>query len=233
MLNNKNELLEKLFKYRNIFNDKIYKYLEGLIELEYSCIKRYLDASDLEVLSNLELYREIARYNIYNRTLSIFKGSNLPLEINENVVGNLQVYVNNEEDDIKLFEFIYHDGPINLKTINKKIENIGTISLFKTTLKEEEEQRELVELVSSMCDYDEAKKLIIPDKNLTESETYEKKITETFNKKILEDYGLTDSDFLEDSSSLFTNFEDGKTEWQKVMIKKFPNLTIKNYIKYL
>ena len=72
-LKTKEEMLEELRKYKSILSKPMNEYFEGLIELDYSVIKDLLSENDRELLSNLNLYKDAFIYNVYNRTLNLFK----------------------------------------------------------------------------------------------------------------------------------------------------------------
>ena len=71
-------------------------YLNGLVDLEFSVIKDNINVSDddRKVLSELEVYKRIAMYNIYNMALNIFEEANPEIMISGNNVGivGLNVY---------------------------------------------------------------------------------------------------------------------------------------------
>ena len=57
-------------------------------------------------------------------------------------------------------------------------------------------------------------------------------LKEYFNDLLLEDYGLTRNSFIEEKNGI--NFDSYKvSELKKTLVKKMPNLTITNHIKYL
>ena len=69
----KEELIELLKGYRGILNKEMVEYLESIINLEFSVIKPNITDEDRLPLSELDIYREAATYNIYERALSLFK----------------------------------------------------------------------------------------------------------------------------------------------------------------
>ena len=67
---------------------------------------------------------------------------------------------------------------------------------------------------------------------MTDEEKREVEITKYFNDLLLEDYGLTRNSFIEEKNGI--NFDPYKvSELKKTLVKKMPNLTITNHIKYL
>ena len=67
-INTREEILELLKKYNRILSGSMIHYLNGLVDLEFSVIKDNINVSDddRKVLSELEVYKRIAMYNIYN-----------------------------------------------------------------------------------------------------------------------------------------------------------------------
>lgn len=66
--------------------------------------------------------------------------------------------------------------------------------------------------------------------NLNEDEIKEINITNFINRLFLEDYGLTYKDFkYENENNLNTN----KSRLRKTLVKKIPNLVIKENIRYI
>ena len=63
---------------------------------------------------------------------------------------------------------------------------------------------------------------------LTAEEKKEIEVRKRFFELLLEDYGLTTEDFIDESSN-----NSKKSLLQKTLVKKSPNLTINNNIKYI
>ena len=74
-INTREELLELLKKYNRILSGSMIHYLNDLVDLEFSVIKDNINVNedDKKILSELEIYKRIAMYNIYNRALNIFE----------------------------------------------------------------------------------------------------------------------------------------------------------------
>ena len=125
---NRDEVIELLKKYRTILSQPIYDYLNEAISLDISILKDYIGSETRLALSELEGYNEIAKYNIYNRTINVFKdGKEYFGEVNiEDSNGYLTV--RNKEFNIKLFEFFYGNNAF----ATNKSNNIGHISIYKT-----------------------------------------------------------------------------------------------------
>lgn len=86
-VNTREELLELLKEYRGILSNPMQEYLNSLIELEFSVIRDYIKDEDRDVLSELEVYKKVAIYNIYNRALNLFKMQDMQLSISGNENG--------------------------------------------------------------------------------------------------------------------------------------------------
>lgn len=135
----KEELLELLKEYRGILTNPMLNYLNSLIELEFSVIKEYISDSDRKALTELEVYKKIAIYNIYNRTQNLFNQQNGEFIISGNNDGweGLSVSTKLNDRRVNLFNFDYkeiHSSGWNTPKVPSgfKILNIGDISLFQT-----------------------------------------------------------------------------------------------------
>ena len=140
-LNTREDLIKLLKNYKSILSNKVINYLESLIELEFSVIKNNIDINDRIVLSELEIYKKIAIYNIYNKALKIFNenSQNLDIFFNQDVNGRVFIFTHLNEINVKLFEFNYNEFLILNDKIPKdyKLMKIGTVSLYKTLEKKE------------------------------------------------------------------------------------------------
>lgn len=134
-LNTKEELQELLKKHKGILNISTIDYLESLIELEFSVIRNYISENDRAVLSQLELYKKVATYNIYKKALNIFeKYEELKISDNDEEIDSLIVYAPLGKKKTKLFGFNYEGDLEN---------QIGTISLFQTIQDKEKRKAEI------------------------------------------------------------------------------------------
>lgn len=133
-IKDKEELLELLKGYKTILNQPIYDYFRSLIELDINFLNDYISNDERKLLSELELYNETAIYNIYHRTIKLFRQE-------EFQIGKVTIQDNNgilsirsTDDHIRLFEF-NHINNLFGNTIEKaKTTNIGSISMFKTDI---------------------------------------------------------------------------------------------------
>lgn len=161
-ISTKEELIELLKKYKGILNSSIIEYLNYLIELEFSVIKDYIGEEERLALSELELYKKIAIYNIYNRALNIFNTSAYSFNIFGNDEGNkglsVSINIGNTENSIRLFEYSCVEPKVIVPN-DYKSKNMGNISLFRTieskTLIEAEISR-IKECLKYLYDLDES-----------------------------------------------------------------------------
>lgn len=146
----KEELLQLLKGYRGILTEPMINYLNSLIELEFSVIREYISDSDRKALAELEVYKKIAIYNIYNRVQNLFNQQNGEFIISGNNDGWEGLSVSTELSDrsVKLFDFDYkeiHSSGWNTPKVPSgfKTLNIGDISLFQTFESKELREAEL------------------------------------------------------------------------------------------
>lgn len=259
-INTKEELIELLRRYRGILTDSVINYLNSLIELEFSVVREYISDDDRKSLSELEIYKKIAIYNIYNRALNLF--NEMQFEISDTVYG-LRISTSLSDRNISLFDFGYSDF-LNHKD---KIPDgyitmqIGTISLYQTIESQELMEAEL-ELVMNKLEKLYNAHNPYPTRpgvaggpwtqwefaHIQEIEKYEKRfakldklelsdndkreieITNRICNLLLEDYDLSNKSFEEKKEPVFG---PKKTKLQKKLVKRQPNLTIVNHIKYM
>lgn len=152
------ELTEMLKRYRGILTDSMINYLNSLIELEFSVIREYIGEDDRKSLAELEIYKRIAIYNIYNRALNLFNEK----KINHNFFGNedelesLTIFTPlSANNTIKVFNFDYKGfHSYELSTVEKNAEyktmEIGTISLYQTLENQELREAELERVMTEL-----------------------------------------------------------------------------------
>ena len=153
-VNTKEELLQLLKDYKIILNSQVIDYLESLINLDFSVIRENIDDKSKEALSELEIYKRIAIYNIYNRAINLFTQSNMPLIITGNNEGfeSLSISVPIEDRNIKIFDFKYSEQ----KSLNYKIPDeyktmkIGSINLYQKIENKELRIQELKRIVDKI-----------------------------------------------------------------------------------
>ena len=153
-VNTKEELLQLLKDYKIILNNQVIDYLESLINLDFSVIRENIDNKSKKALSELEIYKRIAIYNIYYRAINLFTQSNMPLIITGNNEGfeSLSISVPIEDRNIKIFDFKYSEQ----KSLNYKIPDeyktmkIGSINLYQKIENKELRIQELKRIVDKI-----------------------------------------------------------------------------------
>lgn len=142
----KEQLILILKKYKGILNRTMYDYLNSVIELEFSVIKKNISDADRTVLAELDIYKKAAIYNIYKRIVNIVNQKQKKLNIS--AYNTDMLYVNALDGSyFNLLEFNYPrktnmaDMPEGYKNIN-----IGCISLFQTISNNEQKQAEILRI---------------------------------------------------------------------------------------
>lgn len=260
------ELLELLKGYRGILTQNMQDYLNSLIELEFSVMREYISDSDRKALAELEVYKKIAIYNIYNRTLNFFnqqKGEFIIFGNNDGCEG-LKVSTKLSAGSVKLFDFDYkelrywnyHEVPSDFKTLK-----IGDISLFKILESKELREAELdivmktleglyneqnpnpplfgiiggagpvwaVDHARKIQEYEERIKQLDSKKELSDEDKRTLEKTQQIHDLLLEDFGLTSESFVDKVS----NSDNEKMVLEKTFVKRMPNLSITDHIKYI
>lgn len=151
----KEELIEMLKVYRGELNNSMMEYLNSLIELEFSVIKKFISDEERLSLSELEIYKQIAIYNIYTRALDIFKQNQYLIDIkgNKEKINGLQIGTKIERKNIQLFDFDYSKKSMNLNRTEAKkykLMYIGNISLYKTIESEEKRNLEIANIKAAL-----------------------------------------------------------------------------------
>lgn len=151
----KEELVKSLNAYRGILSDSAIDYLNSLIELEFSVIRDYISTDDRVALSELEVYKKIAIYNIYNRAFNIFRNEGKDFRIlgNEDGWECLEVSALVKDRSVKLFSFSYCEGPLGFNESipsGYKTMRIGDIQLFKTLESKELREAELSRVMEEL-----------------------------------------------------------------------------------
>lgn len=111
-LHNKYELLELLKQYKAILSENAMDYLNSLISLDISAIKENVDKVGLDNLSELKIYKEIAKYNIYSRAKRLAENSGLDLKVIDKEIGinlGLNILPTVEYGKLSLFHYDYSE----------------------------------------------------------------------------------------------------------------------------
>lgn len=261
-IDTRDELLERLNLYKGILSDHVVEYLNSIIELDFSVLKEYLSIEEINALSELDIYKRAAIYNIYNRALKTVQKNSEKLRIygNEYGVPGLNIFMPLKTKNARVFSYNYGESP----KIREKVpegyttKNLGNISLYQVLENDGLRQIELERIMKKLENlYDESKNLSFLEKKnaayvfaLTqEIERYERMFTELDSR-----HGLTDEEkvmmettniihdaFLDDYSLSHKKFDDesktynkkSESKMEKTLVKKMPNLIVKDNIKYL
>lgn len=259
----KEELIDLLKKHRGILTNSILDYLNSLVELEFSVVRKNISTEEREILSELEIYKKIATYNIYHRALQLLEQQKQTIDIDNN--GSLIVSMQLENRRVKLFSFDYQNRISLRENIpdEYKTMKIGTVSLYRSLqnedLREKEINRVLRKLESLHASHNPypTRRGVVggPDvywerQHKERIEELEKKLTELESKKELTEVDKKEIELTNDTYQLLladyelTNedFEERKMpkfttsefdRMNKTRIKRMPNLTVVDQIHYL
>lgn len=248
----KETLKELLKKYEGILTVSMIDYLKSLIELEFSVVREYIKDEDREILADLEIYKKVAIFNIYNRALDLFQRTELGYSYKDKY-NKLTISLPISGDQkVDVFSFGYTE-------LEKyKTRDIGEITLFLTLEDQKLREKEMNYILNQLERLYTEKNPYVTDgrvgsslwdyKHIQDIEEYEKRFTELDNKKelsemekreievtkqgfhlLLEDYGLTTKSFVREEPIL----KQDESHLKRTLIKKQPNLIIVNKIEYI
>lgn len=259
----KEELIDLLKKHRGILTNSILDYLNSLVELEFSVVRKNISTEEREILSELELYKKIATYNIYHRALQLLEQQKQPLDIDNN--GRLEISVQVENRKVELFSFDYQERISLRKDIPEEYKSmkIGNVCLYRTLQNQDIREKEinrvlrkLESLYASHNPYPHRHSVVggldfyWERQHKERIEKLEDKLAELDSKKELTEVDKKEIELTNDIHQLLladyelTNedFEERKMpkfttsefdRMNKIRTKKMPNLTIVDHIKYL
>lgn len=258
-ISSKEELKESLNRYKRILNPRVIDYLNQLVELEFSAVKDIIDIEDREILQNLDLYKNVVAYNIYNRTLELLSNEQeLKIFDNKDRVSGLMAYKDIGNNTIRILDYKYDNGILKLfqtvddKKVRKeqlelvmtKLEQLynkeNPYSCSVTELKQPYNKKTLKRLggPGAKWNFDHSREVSEYEKLFTRLDSkkkitdYEKKkisITKKYHDLLFEEYGLTDDDFIISKQAPST--VDNISN--KTLVKKLPGLKIENNIEYI
>lgn len=249
-LPNSNELLEIVNEYKGILSPEIIEYLNGLIRLEFSALREdLLSSQTMQKLTELDLYRKILMYNIYNRAVNIFtkEGSYLKQEGIENGTKSLTISGTDGKDNrFEVFNFSFKDKTNQIKLYNTKIDEVirkqQIENLYKELQNIEEETNPIMGLGGKEIKIKSIKKLITSlenRKNDIEEVQYAQDIQKYFSELILEDYGLILQRDFEEDNTISTSDVLAPTFYYQVdkamtkkLVKTYPHTTVSQNINY-
>ena len=259
----KEELIDLLKKHKEILTNSILDYLNSLVELEFSVVRENISTEEREILSELELYKKIATYNIYHRALQLLEQQKQPLDIDNN--GRLEISVQVENRKVELFSFDYQERISLRKDIPEEYKSmkIGNVCLYRTLQNQDIREKEinrvlrkLESLYASHNPYPHRHSVVggldfyWERQHKERIEKLEDKLAELDSKKELTEVDKKEIELTNDIHQLLladyelTNedFEERKMpkfttsefdRMNKIRTKKMPNLTIVDHIRYL
>lgn len=223
----KNELHEELQKYKYVINSWMIDYLNSLLRLEFSVVREIVNKNEREVLSELEIYKKIAMYNIYHRAQNLIKKTGMDFEILDNEQ-NFQGLIA-EMSLLAGKNIISFDYNYSLKySIDDVSSNyiksmyIGEINLCHLGVDDnyyENLNKELDLCMVNVVNDPMEKKL----KNVVSNIKAENEMINKLYDWFLKDYGLTE-DYFEKNKKLNSSHE-------KKLVNNIPNLIINSSIK--
>lgn len=145
--------LNKLLKtYKGIITPEIYDYLSGLVGLNYSVFGSQVSDDVKSKLIELDLFRQIAVYNIYNQTKNFLseEGKKLIIGGNERGFEGLQARIDIEGKEVPILDYKYKSVRSNngrdsiTRPSSREIVTVGTVDLFLTEI-DEDKRKEAIE----------------------------------------------------------------------------------------
>ncbi|MBR3145672.1 MAG: hypothetical protein IKF47_00220 [Bacilli bacterium] len=210
------ELKVQLKSSERVLSKPTIDYLNSLLNLEFSVVKNNIDKNERELLSGMEIYQSIGKFNIYHHALKLFKNNN-NLKINDNSNGIEGICVSIKDGNTRgLFNYNYSQDN------DKNILPCGKIEIVRyvdgATKKEKEIKRlkgelEKMELPSSnipfilggaatdiLNNYYGMKKTVekLQDElaeGLSSKDQNDIALSKKYYELLLKDYGLKKNDF--------------------------------------
>lgn len=244
----KDDLKRELDTYKSTLNEDIIKYLDHLIDLDFNVVREDIDNDSRSVLNQLELYRDIAIYNIYHRSngllRNLFEDHSLLYKMRDNKdnIEGIRAYLKLSGGDFEVFNFDYSRG--------------NDILLYKLCAYTPEEKQEKMNKILSNLErlYDEKNPYPDPGhvyggpyaswgmRHMDEIDFYERKFRNLDERKLTEedrrdieltsrvyDYIASEFDLKDD------DLEESAVEMdsQKTYVKSISGINIKKNIKYI
>ena len=161
---NEEALIHELSGYQSLLSDKMYQYLESLLE-DSSVLKDWnyifgpIDNNDREKICGIDIYRKLAIYNIYHNALRIFEKEKdtYPIIIGGNDKGIEGLKVEGKVGS-KIFSIFDYDYSMALNTFDRipipngcKVTKIGDVHIY-TMLDSREQREELLHHIMNKLD---------------------------------------------------------------------------------
>lgn len=246
-ISSKEELKESLDRYKKILNPRVIDYLNQLVELEFSAVKDIVDIEDREMLQNLDLYKNVVAYNIYNRTLELLSNEQeLKIFDNKDRISGLMAYKYIGNNTIRILDYKYDNGTLKLfQTVDDKKVRKEQLELVMTKLEQLYDKKNPCrsnlkrfggpgakwnfDHSREVSEYEELFARLDSKKEITDYEKKKIGITKKYHDLLFEEYGLTADDFIisKQAPSTVDNISN------KTLVKKLPGLRIENNIEYV
>ena len=246
-ISSKEELKESLDRYKRILNPRVIDYLNQLVELEFSAVKDIVDIEDREMLQNLDLYKNVVAYNIYNSTLELLSNEQeLKIFDNKDRISGLMAYKYIGNNTIRILDYKYDNGTLKLfQTVDDKKVRKEQLELVMTKLEQLYDKKNPCrsnlkrfggpgakwnfDHSREVSEYEELFARLDSKKEITDYEKKKIGITKKYHDLLFEEYGLTADDFIisKQAPSTVDNISN------KTLVKKLPGLRIENNIEYV
>ncbi len=246
-ISSKEDLKESLDRYKRILNPRVIDYLNQLVELEFSAVKDIVDIEDREMLQNLDLYKNVVAYNIYNRTLELLSNEQeLKIFDNKDRISGLMAYKYIGNNTIRILDYKYDNGTLKLfQTVDDKKVRKEQLELVMTKLEQLYDKKNPCrsnlkrfggpgakwnfDHSREVSEYEELFARLDSKKEITDYEKKKIGITKKYHDLLFEEYGLTADDFIisKQAPSTVDNISN------KTLVKKLPGLKIENNIEYI
>ena len=251
----KKEMIELLKQYKSILNTDMIDYLNSLIELKLSVTEDVISSDVRKSLSELDIYKKVVTYNIYNVVFDLTKEyeDNGKLSFNVDASG---FYVD-FDDNVEIFSY----------SLINNAHDYNIMNLYQTVHSEEKVEEEIERVInkldhlhkqcnpydyskdpygypviggpgdywsgnhqSEIASYEGLLKTLKAKKELTSKEEKEIEITSKIHQDLIEVFNLDLNSFKEQED---ISFYDSKTKLQKRMVNCMPHLNIVDNIKYV
>ena len=226
------ELSKELEQYRKLFNHDTFDYLNSLLMLNDNILcSGNVDMDFMAMLSKMDIYKNIASYNIYNKSLEILKREqetrNFKIEGDPNL-NRINAYSIRDVSigNISLFHYHFdHDGfhigtfeiENNPTMRNLEIERLDCIcaSAYSANLRP-----------SAFDYYEENLEKLLNFTGLSDFQKEQAKIQESIRNAILDSYGICLDEFTEQKEKTSCGYLN------KQYVKKFPSVEFVHNIQY-
>ena len=250
----KEEMIELLECYKTILNTSMIDYLNDLIELRISVIKDVISSDTRKSLAEVEIYKRVVTYNIYNMVSKFTKEYEDKFKLTFDMdsigfymaLGNVDVFSyyprndNHDYDIMNLYQIVHSEEKVQeeIQRIMNKLEKLrGQHNPFDYP----KDDHYGYPVVGGPGDfwsghhqreisiYEDLLKKLVSKKSLTENEEKQIEITSKLHKDLIDVFDLDLSNFKEqDGGSFYSG-----TRLEKKLVKCMPWLNIIDNTKYI